>query len=604
MKKSRIDIKKTIKKRIEERHKNLIFLRDIKKETRPIVQNLNSKMIDISKLSGKERTALRADLYIDPNKNNFLLILEKKKPVSIIITAYQTQDYIEECLDSIENQQYFINNNNYEILLGIDGCQDTLKKVLQIRYKYRNLRVFMMDSNMGTYITSNTLLNLVKYDNIIRFDSDDIMRPEMINEILSFNSNNDYDVIRYKFKNFGTYQNNTKELLSIGAAFFKRNIFDLFGGWESWSCSADYELLKRIEKHVKIGVINKILFDRRIHSASLTRNSETSGNSEIRKKYNNIINTGNFEEIQYINKTINMFFEYKLNICFIYDVKGWAFYNMSNEIKNQLTEFNIDIKKYDELFTQDDYDLIITFSPRVMPKNIKKINNIVCGISSHFGNHKAVSNRFLNIFTNDITIYNELTNSSSKFLTPNGINTAFFQSTINKRIGKKIKIATIGSERRVEHKGKERLILITEELIKLGHDIENISLFVDTNEKIYSQYEMRKYYNMIDIFIISSNSETGPNTLLEAMSMGIPVVSNRVGLAENLITNGITGYLIEKHDNINDYVLAIDNLIKNPDIYIKMSENCKIRIKEFDWTIMALNYKKMIYGSLKNIYNK
>lgn len=55
-----------------------------------------------------------------------------KEGVSIILTAWKTQDYIEECLDSINKQQFFNKEKtNYEILLGIDGCEKTLEKSIK-----------------------------------------------------------------------------------------------------------------------------------------------------------------------------------------------------------------------------------------------------------------------------------------------------------------------------------------------------------------------------------------------------------------------------------------------------------------------------------------
>jgi len=49
--------------------------------------------------------------------------------LSIIISAYNSSDYIIECLNSIRHQMYFHNHNNYEILLGVDHCESTLKTV-------------------------------------------------------------------------------------------------------------------------------------------------------------------------------------------------------------------------------------------------------------------------------------------------------------------------------------------------------------------------------------------------------------------------------------------------------------------------------------------
>ena len=74
----------------------------------------------------------------------------ESKGVSIIITAYNTADYIEECLDSIYDQSWFKKHRNWEVLLGVDHCKETLKKVVSIMEKYPNFRVFYMIENVGT----------------------------------------------------------------------------------------------------------------------------------------------------------------------------------------------------------------------------------------------------------------------------------------------------------------------------------------------------------------------------------------------------------------------------------------------------------------------
>ena len=49
--------------------------------------------------------------------------------VSIIISAYKASEFIEECLDSILGQSTSI---RYEVILGVDGCKDTLDKIKSI----------------------------------------------------------------------------------------------------------------------------------------------------------------------------------------------------------------------------------------------------------------------------------------------------------------------------------------------------------------------------------------------------------------------------------------------------------------------------------------
>lgn len=231
---------------------------------------------------------------------------------SIIVTAFNSQNFIEDCLDSIENQSYFKDKDNFEVLLGIDGCEKTLEKVKSIYKKYRNLRVLMMDSNMGTYVTSNTLIDQTKYNNIIRFDSDDIMKQDMVYEINKYV--NDYDIIRFSFINFKNNINNTyynKDMFyPHGVVLYKKHIFDMCGGYLEWKCGADTELIERIKPYFKILKLEKELFYRRQHDNSLTKNKETGFDSDIRKEYSSLI--GNHKYI-WIDKKTNIFTEFMDN---------------------------------------------------------------------------------------------------------------------------------------------------------------------------------------------------------------------------------------------------------------------------------------------------
>ena len=42
--------------------------------------------------------------------------------------------------------------------------------------------------------------------------------------------------------------------------------------------------------------------------------------------------------------------------------------------------------------------------------------------------------------------------------------------------------------------------------------------------------DMPEYYNGIDIYVCTSRTEGTPNTVLEAMACGVPVISTDVGI--------------------------------------------------------------------------
>lgn len=207
-----------------------------------------------------------------------------KEGITICLTAWKTQDYIEECLDSIENQTYFKDNDEYEILLGIDGCKDTLKKVQKIRHKYRNLKVFMMLKNSGTYITSNTMLSMAKYDWFLRFDTDDIMHKDMIETLMK--DKGAANLVRFKMQNF---PGKPYVGLAYGQLLIKTDLIKKYGGYMPWKCGADTEFLTRTSTILKPKIINKVIFDRRIHELNLTVEKSSNHKSELRKEYHKYV---------------------------------------------------------------------------------------------------------------------------------------------------------------------------------------------------------------------------------------------------------------------------------------------------------------------------
>lgn len=204
------------------------------------------------------------------------------KSVSVIITAYNTASYVDGCLESVIKQTY---RGPCEILLGVDNCKETLEAALAVRRRYNdgsrilNLRIFMMKENYGTYIVSNTLVDNSKCDYILRFDSDDVMKPGMIQALIDQNS----DIVRMRYSTFGKVVEHP-DRFSWGQALFTKEVFDACGGYAPWRCAADKELLNRAALEFKIKKIEDRLFYKRMHTKALTKASATGRRSGVRKE--------------------------------------------------------------------------------------------------------------------------------------------------------------------------------------------------------------------------------------------------------------------------------------------------------------------------------
>lgn len=197
---------------------------------------------------------------------------------SIIITTWNTPEYLDECLKSIYSQQGF---DDFEILVGIDGCLKTKQLFREYKNK-KNLRVFYFSENSGTYITKNNLIKETNGKYVLFFDSDDIMNPEMLHVL---NKEKGPEVTRFKFKNFGNKQQGHTEL-AYGVFLVKKEILNKLVGFQNWICNADLEFLERANfNNINIKTLNNVLFLRRKHDKNLTEAQETNMKSEIRKSY-------------------------------------------------------------------------------------------------------------------------------------------------------------------------------------------------------------------------------------------------------------------------------------------------------------------------------
>jgi L-malate glycosyltransferase len=86
-------------------------------------------------------------------------------------------------------------------------------------------------------------------------------------------------------------------------------------------------------------------------------------------------------------------------------------------------------------------------------------------------------------------------------------------------------------------------------------------------------------YSSFDLFLMTSLMEGLPNTVLEAMSMGIPVVSTRVAGVPELVVDGKTGYLCPVGDA--DFIAAkVIELLANPGARERFARNGRERVVE------------------------
>lgn len=119
------------------------------------------------------------------------------KMLSIVIAVYNTENFLEACLDSILNQK--ISYDDYEIICIDDGSTDFSGQILD-RYAniYPNVHV-KHTSNGGVSSARNIGITLAEGEYVWFVDSDDLVSKTSLTDILNVIRCENPDIIRYDY---------------------------------------------------------------------------------------------------------------------------------------------------------------------------------------------------------------------------------------------------------------------------------------------------------------------------------------------------------------------------------------------------------------------
>lgn len=124
------------------------------------------------------------------------MLYKMKELISIIVPAFNVDKYIEQCLNSVINQTY----KNLEIIVINDGSTDNTQQIID-SFSEKDSRIKIIHKeNTGVSDTRNIGLEIAKGDYIGFVDSDDEIKPEMYETLLSNIKNNDADIAHCGFE--------------------------------------------------------------------------------------------------------------------------------------------------------------------------------------------------------------------------------------------------------------------------------------------------------------------------------------------------------------------------------------------------------------------
>ena len=96
-----------------------------------------------------------------------------------------------------------------------------------------------------------------------------------------------------------------------------------------------------------------------------------------------------------------------------------------------------------------------------------------------------------------------------------------------------------------------------------------------------------------DIFINTTNIDNMPVSVIEAMALGLPVVSTNAGGLPYLIENHVDGLLTPVNDE-KKMAEAILNLLNNPEMPVVLCKNAREKVERFDENVVKVNWNKLL----------
>jgi len=101
---------------------------------------------------------------------------------------------------------------------------------------------------------------------------------------------------------------------------------------------------------------------------------------------------------------------------------------------------------------------------------------------------------------------------------------------------------------------------------------------------------LAKDYN---VFINTTNFDNMPVSVIEAMALGLPIVSTNVGGMPFLIEDEVDGLLVPPND-LNAFVTAILKLKSKPELAVSLASKARKKVEQFDWEVLKEDWIEVL----------
>jgi glycosyltransferase involved in cell wall biosynthesis len=126
--------------------------------------------------------------------------------------------------------------------------------------------------------------------------------------------------------------------------------------------------------------------------------------------------------------------------------------------------------------------------------------------------------------------------------------------------------------------------------------LKKIAKQLDLNVVFTGKLSKNKWIKLseqYDIFLNTTHYDNTPISVIEAIALGLPVISTNVGGIPYLLEHRKTALLVDDND-VNGMVASIKELIENEDLKDKLVINAFNLVQQFDWDLVKNKWLKIL----------
>lgn len=143
----------------------------------------------------------------------------------------------------------------------------------------------------------------------------------------------------------------------------------------------------------------------------------------------------------------------------------------------------------------------------------------------------------------------------------------------------------------IDNGGTWKLVIVGEgeEKEHIQSLIENYNLKNKIEIKPFTN-EIKKYFLKSSALLLSSRWEGMPMIVLEALEMGVPIISYNISAVEAIVENEKQGLIVNKF-KVDDFAFAMKRISESENLKFKLAKCAIDRSKDFDSNIIAKQWK-------------